>query len=158
MEHFKLVFVFSGRLKYRQIINLVRLSVSLLSDKLCTILLAVLFWSAIIQCAKSQLVVNDPQFRYVDQFGSVRLDCSTPDNSPVACRVGWLRGAGSRVQNDSHYTIHCNGSLEIRNVTESLVGVENPYRCYDNRGVFEDSRSIFIELKSWFVCMYIVMM
>ena len=108
-----------------------------------------LFWSGIIPPAQCQsLVVGDTQFRYVNQFGDILLDCSTPDNLPAECRVGWLKGAGSRVQNDSHHTVYCNGSLEIRNVTEPLVGVGRPYRCYDNRGVFEDSTPIFIELKS----------
>lgn len=93
----------------------------------------------------------DSQFRYVKLYSNVLLDCTTPDNTAVGCRIGWLKGAGSRVQNDSHYTIYCNGSLEIRNITELLIGVETPYRCYDNRGVFGDSRPIFIELRSEFV-------
>ena len=109
--------------------------------------------STAISAVQSRLLVGDLQFRYMEPFGSILLDCFTPDNSPVGCRVGWLKGAGSRVLNNFHHTVHyCNGSLKIRNVMEPLVGVDKCYHCYDMRGIFEDSRSIFIELKSFLFC------
>lgn len=117
--------------------------------KLALILSTVLFWSP--TSAQSKLVVASPQFLYVKLNSNILLDCSTPDNSLDGCRVGWVRGAGSRVQNDSHYTIYCNGSLAIRDITEGLIGVDRPYRCYDNHAVFDDSDPVFIELRSEFV-------
>lgn len=153
MEHFKFVLIFLGK------INIIALKVQkwLHVRYVCTkqvllvchhdiYFLAMLFWTA--ASAQNKLVVGDSQFRYVKLSGDILLNCSTPDNSSIGCRIGWLKGAGSKVGNGSHYTIHCNGSLEIRNVTEELIGLEKPYRCYDSGAVFKDSRSIFIELRS----------
>ena len=75
------------------------------------------------------------------------LTCATPDNSSTNCSVGWLRDVGSRIANSSHYTMYCNGSLAIFNITRDLIGDGVPFRCYVPSGVFRDSEPVNVLFK-----------
>ena len=104
-----------------------------------------LLWS--VASAQDRLLIPGDQFRLVEESSHVLLTCTTPDNSPTVCSVGWLKDVGSRVQNDSHYTLYCNGSLLIRDITRELIGDGAPFRCYDGSGVYRDSEPVLVMFK-----------
>ena len=106
--------------------------------------LGALLWS--VASAQDRLIPGT-QFRVVEESSQVTLACTTPDNSPTDCNVGWVIDIGSRVLNDSHYTLYCNGSLLIRDISRDLIGDGVPFRCYDSNGVFGDSGPVIVLFK-----------
>jgi len=107
--------------------------------------LGALLWS--VASAQDRLRIPGTQFRVVKESSQVTLACTTPDNSPTDCNVGWAIDIGSRVLNDSHYTLYCNGSLMIRDISRNLIGDGVPFHCFDSIGVFRDSEPVIVLFK-----------
>ena len=107
--------------------------------------LGALLWS--VASAQDRLRIPGTQFRVVEESSQVTLACTTPDNSPTNCNVGWEIDIGNRVLNNSHYTLYCNGTLLIRNISRNWIGDAVGFRCFESNGVFRDSGPVIVLFK-----------